>query len=54
MVSAIADILGGGGEKKMYFVRQSSVNAKATGSLKTTSKPCLPKIPANQTWKYFT
>lgn len=50
----LLQIFGGGDGEKMDFVRQSSVNAKATGSLKTTSKPRLPEIPANQTLKYFT
>lgn len=39
MINATADILRGDGEKKIHFVRQSSVNAKATESVKTTSKP---------------
>jgi hypothetical protein len=38
VVNTIADLFRG--LKECCFGRQSLVNAKATGSLKTTSKPC--------------
>lgn len=34
--------------KECLFVRQSSVNAKATGSLKTTSEPCQDSMQFHQ------